>query len=608
MALRLRFRLRRLPALALLLLLGSTLAASPAQAWWNKDWPYRLRVVADASPKGAGITEPIGRAQVLVRLFSGNFDFAAVKDGGADLRFVDADDRTPLHYHIERFTTTPDQTALVWVDIPNLAPGGTTPFYIYWGNPAANDGSDARATYDADTLLVYHFGEENGLARDATAFASHAQIAGARDDNGLIGFALRPDRPVRITRTPSLAIAAGQAMTWSMWIKPAPDTRTAVLFSDRDGGNGITIGLDRGIPYAQIDAAGGVKRVAAAAALPVSGWHHIAVTAADRLVLYVDGQPAGEVAASLPVIDGQPVLAGAESAQAPRFAGLLDEFQIARTARPPGAMAVAVASQGPDPRLLSFDQPEQASATGGSYMVVIVRSVTTDAWVVIGLLAVMAAATWLVMAVKAMQLNRLDRADRFFRGEYRKLVREANGDHMAALAELARREAPALRNSSLARLARIGVEELQERLQAGRLQTGGTLLPQSLAAIRAAMETGLTRESQMLSKLMVVLIVSISGGPFLGLLGTVVGVMITFAAIAQAGDVNINAIALGISAALLATVAGLFVAIPAMFGYNYLLLRIKDANATMYAFVNETVTRMGEARAIVRPVAAAARK
>jgi biopolymer transport protein ExbB len=122
------------------------------------------------------------------------------------------------------------------------------------------------------------------------------------------------------------------------------------------------------------------------------------------------------------------------------------------------------------------------------------------------------------------------------------------------------------------------------------------------------METGLTRESQMLSKLMVVLIVSISGGPFLGLLGTVVGVMITFAAIAQAGDVNINAIAPGISAALLATVAGLFVAIPAMFGYNYLLLRIKDANATMYAFVNETVTRMGEARAIVRPVAAAARK
>ena len=71
---------------------------------------------------------------------------------------------------------------------------------------------------------------------------------------------------------------------------------------------------------------------------------------------------------------------------------------------------------------------------------------------------------------------------------------------------------------------------------------------------------------------MVLLTIAISGGPFLGLLGTVVGVMITFAAIAAAGDVNINAIAPGISAALLATVAGLAVAIPALFGYNYLII------------------------------------
>ena len=46
--------------------------------------------------------------------------------------------------------------------------------------------------------------------------------------------------------------------------------------------------------------------------------------------------------------------------------------------------------------------------------------------------------------------------------------------------------------------------------------------------------------------------------------------MITFASIAAAGDVNVNAIAPGIAAALLATVAGLSVAIPSLFGYNYL--------------------------------------
>jgi len=97
-----------------------------------------------------------------------------------------------------------------------------------------------------------------------------------------------------------------------------------------------------------------------------------------------------------------------------------------------------------------------------------------------------------------------------------------------------------------------------------------------------------------LSRLMVMLTIAISGGPFLGLLGTVVGVMITFAAIAQAGDVNVNSIAPGIAAALVATVAGLAVAIPALFGYNYLISRIKDATSDMQVFVDEFVTKMAE--------------
>jgi biopolymer transport protein ExbB len=93
---------------------------------------------------------------------------------------------------------------------------------------------------------------------------------------------------------------------------------------------------------------------------------------------------------------------------------------------------------------------------------------------------------------------------------------------------------------------------------------------------------------------MVFLTLSIAGGPFLGLLGTVVGVMITFAAIAAAGDVNVNAIAPGIAAALVATVAGLGVAIPALFGYNYLISKIKDATSDMHVFVDEFVAKMAE--------------
>ena len=92
----------------------------------------------------------------------------------------------------------------------------------------------------------------------------------------------------------------------------------------------------------------------------------------------------------------------------------------------------------------------------------------------------------------------------------------------------------------------------------------------------------------------VLLTIAISGGPFLGLLGTVVGVMITFAAVAQSGDVNVNAIAPGIAAALAATVAGLAVAIPALFGYNYLLTKIKSASNDMHVFIDEFVTKLAE--------------
>jgi biopolymer transport protein ExbB len=123
------------------------------------------------------------------------------------------------------------------------------------------------------------------------------------------------------------------------------------------------------------------------------------------------------------------------------------------------------------------------------------------------------------------------------------------------------------------------------------------LTAEGLEAVRASLDGGLVREHQKLTRRMVLLTIAISGGPFLGLLGTVVGVMITFAAIAAAGDVNVNAIAPGIAAALVATVAGLAVAIPALFAYNWLLTRVKDVYATMQVFVDEFITKAAESHA-----------
>ena len=79
---------------------------------------------------------------------------------------------------------------------------------------------------------------------------------------------------------------------------------------------------------------------------------------------------------------------------------------------------------------------------------------------------------------------------------------------------------------------------------------------------RAAVEKEAMYESRRLSAGMVIMNMSVAGGPFLGLLGTVWGVMNTFAGLAESGEANLTAIAPGVASALACTMAGLLVAIP----------------------------------------------
>jgi biopolymer transport protein ExbB len=205
------------------------------------------------------------------------------------------------------------------------------------------------------------------------------------------------------------------------------------------------------------------------------------------------------------------------------------------------------------------------------------------------------------MGKKLVMLNRMEGTNSNFNEEFANVTRallKLGADakaHSAALETLSARSAD-FSSSSLHRIYKVGVAELQSRFPpvADGHHPFPTISNQSISAVRASLDAQLTRERQGLDKGMVLLTIAISGGPFLGLLGTVVGVMITFAAIAAAGDVNVNAIAPGIAAALVATVAGLGVAIPALFGYNYLQTRIKGISADMTVFVDEFVTKMAE--------------
>jgi biopolymer transport protein ExbB len=262
--------------------------------------------------------------------------------------------------------------------------------------------------------------------------------------------------------------------------------------------------------------------------------------------------------------------------------------RVSKVARPESLIAVDAASQGADSRLVTFGADEKPAGVGFGLFGVIVKSVDGTAWAVIGLLGVMSALSWLVMVTKIGYANTADKADDGFLALFREL-----GPDVTLLADdeaVGQERLQRLQLSPIYRIYRAGAAEIRHRETRGHL----VLRAEAIEVVRALMDANLVRENQRLSRNIVWLTIAISGGPFLGLLGTVIGVMLTFAAVAAAGDVNINAIAPGISAALLATVAGLAVAIPSMFGYNYILIRNKNITANMHVFVDEFVTRLSE--------------
>ena len=111
----------------------------------------------------------------------------------------------------------------------------------------------------------------------------------------------------------------------------------------------------------------------------------------------------------------------------------------------------------------------------------------------------------------------------------------------------------------------------------------------SYEAVKVVLEEAASAQAMSLEKGMIVLSTAVAGGPFIGLLGTVWGVMSTFASIAEKNSASLTTMAPGVAAALVATVTGLLVAIPAMFGYNFMVTTIRhitqelDGFATRYA-------------------------
>ena len=575
-----------------------------ARAWWNGEWSVRKKLTIDTTATGVPINEPIGTAAVLLRLHDGNFQFGAAKDDGSDIRFVGADDKTLLTYHIEKYDSLLNE-AFVWVKIPDLQPGTKTTFWLYYGNSgnSASRVDNSKATYDPETVLVYHFTAEPPV--DVTTYENNAKTAATQVEGSLIGNGVRFDgqNTIALPDSPSLAWTEGGGLTWSAWINATELQPNAAIYSRREGNSSFVIGLDNGIPYVEINGAGGSARSAAGTPIAAKTWRHLAVVAAGSLVtVYLDGESYATLNARIPAMTSAAILGGDAANTGAGFKGEMDELEISKVGRLPGFIKLIATNQGSDKatKLLAMGEDEQTSSwLSGGYFGIILKSVTPDGWVVIGILMLMAVFSWFVMLNRLAYLNRVSKGNSKFLHEWDHISKDLTSldstseqDLKALDARLDKIGTRAIRRAAIYRIYHIGAEEIRRRMSGSGGQK--VLSAASIEAIRASLDGGLVRETQKLNNLMVFLTLAISGGPFLGLLGTVVGVMITFAAIAAAGDVNVNSIAPGIAAALVATVAGLAVAIPALFGYNYLLTRIKSMTSDMQVFIDEFVTKMAE--------------
>jgi biopolymer transport protein ExbB len=587
---------RLLPILLLCLFVSGT-----AHAWWNDKWTVREKITLDTSPTGGAISDTIGSTPVLIRL--ADFNFGAAKDDGSDIRIIAGDDKTMLPYQIEKYDSLMGE-AFVWVSVPNLKPGANTTLWLYYGNQgdtAVPNDTHAKPVYDTDTVLVYHFADKVGTpATDASGLGNNASNAGLSDDGALIGPGLRLDgkTAVSIPTSALLAWTSGSTMTWSAWIKPASLAPNAIVFSRRDGVSALLIGVDSGVPFVEING----TRSAAGAPIAASSWHQVAIVAdSGKTSLYLDGAPYSSVAAGLPALNSVARIGGdapeANSGFGP-FTGELDELQISKVARGPGFVKFAAEEQGADSsKLITVGQDEAPPAgwLSGAFGLfgVILKSVTIDGWVVIGILAIMSVISWYVMITKFFYVNYVQKCNNHFLREWEQVAADLTAiDHNDAKSlgdESGPRIQRLIHQSPLYRIYHIGSGEIGKRVAAGRM-----LSSRSIQAIRASLDGGYVRENHALNSGLVFLTISIAGGPFMGLLGTVVGVMITFAAIAATGEVNISAIAPGLAAALVATVAGLLVAIPALLGYNYLVSRMKTVTSDLQVFIDEFVTKMAE--------------
>lgn len=206
--------------------------------------------------------------------------------------------------------------------------------------------------------------------------------------------------------------------------------------------------------------------------------------------------------------------------------------------------------------------------------------------IISGLLGLLSIISWTVLVVKWHLLNRSAYANRVFMGKFRESA------HPLALYLTRERTASSpmyhVYHDACRELAfyLVGEEEPGKTFNS-RLQGAGRITSSQMSAVQNAMERAVVTAATKVEAKLGVIATILAAAPFLGLLGTVWGILDVFAVLAQNEDAGVAELAPGISSALVTTLLALFVTIPSLIAHNFLVSKIRSLIVRLDNFANE---------------------
>lgn len=224
-----------------------------------------------------------------------------------------------------------------------------------------------------------------------------------------------------------------------------------------------------------------------------------------------------------------------------------------------------------------------AIALSGSLWQIVLNS-STFGLIILSVLVVMSLVSWVIIFHKWRQFGEVENDNKKFRAQFKRVrsLNEGIG------------QAKANRRSPMAGIFLAGYQELTElkelKNQGGSMQQSvNKLTDDDFEIVEMGMERALSEHISELEKKVIFLASTANSAPFLGLLGTVVGIMDSFWSIGERGSASLAVVAPGIAEALLATIVGLAAAIPAVIAYNWARNKIKFMNEYATNFMLEFI-------------------